>query len=90
MVTININQTFQQIRSKAVNIGLVANSQLVLNQLTGTVIPSHYHQPIKQQLVILKSSKHKKNAKTFTEFLLSEAIQKQLINFGYSNHGELL
>ncbi|MCJ8322201.1 MAG: molybdate ABC transporter substrate-binding protein, partial [Colwellia sp.] len=53
----NINQTFQQIRSQAVNIGIVANSQLVLNQLTGTIIPSQYHQPIKQQLVILKVSK---------------------------------
>jgi len=87
---ININQTFQQIRSKAVNIGIVANSQLVLNQLTGTVIPSHYHQAIKQQLVILKTSKQAKNAKAFSEFLLSKAIQKQLLNLGYTSYGEVL
>ena len=82
---ININQTFQQIRSQAVNVGIVANSQLVLNQLTGTVIPSHYHQPIKQQLVILKSSKQVKNAKIFSQFLLSNKIQQQLKALGYSN-----
>ena len=87
---ININQTFQQIRSQSVTIGMVANSQLILNQLTGTVIPSHYHQPIKQQLVILKSSKQIKNAKTFSRFLLSNRVQQQLKTLGYYSGGQNL
>ena len=81
---ININQTFQQVRSQAVNFGLVANSQLVLNQLTGTVIPSEYHQPIRQQLVILKSSKQQTNAIKFSQFLLSDKIQQQIQQLGYA------
>ena len=81
---ININQTFQQVRSQAASVGLVANSQLVLNQLTGTVIPSDYHQPLKQQLVILKSSKQPANAIKFSQFLLSDEVQQQIQQFGYA------
>ena len=81
---ININQTFQQVRSQAVVFGIVANSQLVLNQLTGTLIPNHYHQPIKQQLVILKSSKQQQNAIKFSQFLLSDKVQQQIQQLGYA------
>ena len=81
---ININQTFQQVRSQAVKLGIVANSQLVLNQLTGTIIPSDYHQEIRQQLVILKASKQQENAKKFSEFLLSKNVQQQLLTLGYA------
>jgi len=87
---ININQTFQQVRSQAVQFGIVANSQLVLNQLVGTVIPGDYHQEIKQQLVILKSSKQQENAKKFSEYLLSDNVQQQLLTFGYAKNTEVL
>ncbi len=87
---ININQTFQQVRSQAVKLGIVANSQLVLNQLRGTIIPSDYHQEIKQQLVILKASKQQGNAKKFSEFLLSEDVQQQLLTLGYAKASEEL
>jgi len=86
---ININQTFQQVRSQAVRLGIVANSQLVLNRLTGTVIPSDYHQEIKQQLVILKSSKQQENAKIFSEYLLSDSVQQQLLALGYAKSTEV-
>ena len=82
---ININQTFAQIRSQAVNSGLVANSQLVLNNLTGVVIPSSYHQPIAQQLVIIKSSGNINQAKRLRDYLLSPAVQQQIISFGYAS-----
>ena len=84
VVGININQTFAQIRTQAVSSGLVANSQLVLNNLTGAVIPSDYHQPIEQQLVILKNSKNINNAKKLSEYLLSPRVQKKIVNFGYT------
>ena len=80
---ININQTFQQIRSQAVPVGIVANSQLVLNQLNGTVIPHHLYQPIQQQLVILKSSRQINQAQKLSQFLLSRPIQKQIQDYGY-------
>ncbi len=80
---ININQTFAQVRSQAVNIGLVANSQLVLNNLTGVIIPSNYHQPIAQQLVIIKNSNNINKAKRLSEYLLSPSVQQKIISFGY-------
>jgi molybdate transport system substrate-binding protein len=84
VVGININQTFAQVRTKAVNNGLVANSQLILNNLTGTIIPSNYYQPIKQQLVILKSSQNINKAKILSEYLLSSSVQKEIVSFGYA------
>jgi molybdate transport system substrate-binding protein len=83
---ININQTFAQVRSQAVKSGLVANSQVVMNKLPGVVIPSHYHQPIRQQLVIIKSSQNIIHAKQLSQFLLSEKIQKKIVSFGYENN----
>ena len=81
---ININQTFAQVRSQAVNSGLVANSQLVLNNLTGVIIPSNYHQPIAQQLVILKNSNNINKAQRLSEYLLSPLVQQKIIDFGYT------
>jgi molybdate transport system substrate-binding protein len=83
---INISQTFTQVRSQAVNSGLVANSQLVINKLVGVVIPSNYHQPIQQQLVIIKQSKSINNAKKLSDFLLSPTIQQKIVNYGYTNN----
>jgi len=81
----NINQTFAQVRSQSVHSGLVANSQLVLNNLSGTVIPSSYHHPILQQLVIIKNRKNIEHAKRLSQFLLSPVVQQKIINFGYAN-----
>jgi len=82
---INVNQTFAQVRSKAVNSGLVANSQLVLNGLSGVIIPASYHQPIAQQLVIIKNSANINKAKRLSDYLLSAAVQQKIISFGYAS-----
>ncbi len=81
---INIGQTFAQLRSKAVTRGIVANSQLVLNNLSGVVIPNSYHQPIEQQLIIIRASKQQVNAKKLSEFLLSPQSQKTIVSYGYA------
>lgn len=81
---ININQTFMQVRSQAVQSGLVANSQLVLNKLSGVVIPSSYHQPIEQQLVIINNTPNIEQAKQLSDYLLSPAIQAEIVSFGYA------
>ena len=57
-----------------------------MNKLPGVVIPSHYHQPIRQQLVIIKSSQNIIHAKQLSQFLLSEKIQKKIVSFGYENN----
>lgn len=81
---INIGQTFMQIRSKAVTLGIVANSQLLLNGLSGVIIPTSYHQPIEQQLVIIKDSKNHAQAEKLKEFLLSPTSQELIISYGYA------
>jgi len=80
----NINQTFQQVSSKAVSAGIVANSQLIINGLTGLVIPAQYYQGIEQKMVILKRSKQVENAQQLSRFLLSEPVQKRLVKYGYT------
>jgi molybdate transport system substrate-binding protein len=81
---VNVNQTFSQIRSQAVTLGLVANSQLVLNALTGVIIPSDFYQPIEQQLAIIKNSININKAQKLSEYLLSEKVQQKIIGFGYA------
>jgi len=83
IVGININQTFQQIRSQAVNLGIVAYSQLKLNKLSGVLLPEDSYATIKQQFVILKSSQNIIQAKAFSQFLLSENSQTKIYKLGY-------
>jgi len=80
---INIGQTFQQVRSHAVSIGIIANSQLVQHNYRGIVIPQHHYQTIKQQLVIIKSSKNIHKAWQLSSYLLSETVQNILTKEGY-------
>lgn len=87
VIGVNINHTYMQIHSQSVNMGIVALSQLTLSQRSGTVIPQHYYQPIKQQLVILKASKQIENAQKLSEFLLSSSVQESLAAFGYGIDG---
>jgi molybdate transport system substrate-binding protein len=86
---INIGQTFQQTRSQAVNLGIVSNSQLVLNNFKGVLIPSHLHQPIKQQLVILKHSKKIAQAERFVTLLMSKQAQQFITESGYASSNEI-
>lgn len=84
IIGMNINQTFSQVRTQAVNSGLVANSQLVINNLSGVIIPANYHQPIVQQLVILKNSSNINKAQQLSNYLLSKSVQQKIIQFGYA------
>jgi len=80
---ININQTFQQVRSQAVMLGIVAYSQLVINRYQGLIIPAEYYQPIAQQLVIVKSSQQVGIAQQISDFILQTSSQNKLQQLGY-------
>ena len=80
---ININQTFQQVRSQAVPFGIVAHSQLAMNKYQGIIIPPEYYQPIAQQLVIIKSSQQVKLAQQISDFILQVNNQEKLVQLGY-------
>lgn len=79
----NINQTFQHIRSQTVSAGIVANSQLALNKLSGFKIPSTYYHPIKQQLVIVKASENKGAAAKLSTYIRSKVTQAKISKWGY-------
>lgn len=81
---INIGQTFTQLRSKAVASGIVANSQLMINNLSGIIIPSSYHQAIEQQLIILSTSEQQVAAEQLSYFLLSPESQNKITSYGYA------
>jgi len=83
IIGININQTFQQVRSQSVQFGIVAYSQLILNKLNGVLLPESSYSPIKQQLVILKNSKNIQKAEAFSEFILNEKTQLLMSKMGY-------
>ncbi|MDO6446535.1 molybdate ABC transporter substrate-binding protein [Colwellia sp. 1_MG-2023] len=79
----NINQTFQQVRSGAVPLGIVADSQLILNDLAGIKIPRQYYQAIEQQLVILSASKKVSQSQLLSDYLLSNEVQQIIATLGY-------
>lgn len=81
---INIGQTFTQLRSKAVASGIVANSQLMINNLSGIIIPNSYHQAIEQQLIILSTSEQQVAAEQLSYFLLSPESQNKITSYGYA------
>lgn len=79
----NVGQTFTQLQSKSVTAGMVSNSQLVLNNLSGIIIPTGYYQPIEQQLAIIKKTQHHAQAKRFSDFILSNKSQLKIAQSGY-------
>lgn len=82
---INVNQTFQQVRSKTVTAGIVATSQLKLNGIHAESIPEHFYRPIIQKAVIIKNTQQAKNAEHFIDYLLSPSIQQQIRLWGYKS-----
>lgn len=82
---INVNQTFQQARSKAVTAGIVATSQLKLNSIRAESIPEHMYQPIIQKAVIIKSTDKAEDAQQFMNYLLSPSVQQQIGLWGYQS-----
>lgn len=78
---VNINQTFQQVRSGAVGLGVVAQSQLKMNNLDGFTLNTELYEPLIQQLVIL--NKAPDSALLFSDFILAEAAQLKVTESGY-------
>ena len=82
----NISQTFQFVMTGNADIGLIALSQLRKNQGRGFswIIPQEWHDPIRQQGILLKRAKTNKAARQFLNFIKSNRIQKQIESYGYS------
>ncbi|WP_448215966.1 molybdate ABC transporter substrate-binding protein [Endozoicomonas sp. 2B-B] len=80
----NIQQTWQFVASGNVDMGLVALSQLTGEELKQiTYVPDRLYDPVRQDMVILKRTEHKKIAQAFSAFVLSVSSQKYIAEHGY-------
>ncbi|WP_444997237.1 molybdate ABC transporter substrate-binding protein [Aliikangiella sp. IMCC44359] len=83
----NIAQTYLFVATQNADLGLIALSQLINNGkvVEGSVwrIPQNMHQPILQDLVILKIAEEKKAAWELLDFLRSSIAQKIIQKYGY-------
>ena len=77
----NVSQVFAFVSSGNVDLGFVALSQAI-HQTDGDywLVPNNYHKPIRQDAVILKSSKM---SHRFIEFIKSEEIRSLIASYGY-------
>ena len=79
----NISQTFQFVKSKNAQVGLVAYSQIISSGILDKnfiKISSDYYKPIIQQLVIINSNSITED---FIKFVQSDVVQKIIIKYGY-------
>lgn len=81
----NVTQTFQFIETGNAEIGLVALSQVV-DQPSERIwrIPADFHAPIRQDVVLLKSSAEHEGAKAFFAFLQSPEARQIIAAAGYT------
>ncbi len=83
----NIHQVLQFIRTKNVDLGFVALSQLRALSIEENfwLIPQQLYQPIYQDAVLLLPAKNKPTAKRFWQFLKSQTAQHIMQQYGYLN-----
>ncbi|QBY03625.1 molybdate ABC transporter substrate-binding protein [Thalassotalea sp. HSM 43] len=80
----NINQTYQQTLTGAVDYGFISYSQLLTStQGNGVLIDNSLHTPLEQQVVVLKNAANLELARKFYQYVLSEQGQKIIADFGY-------
>ena len=79
----NVAQTYQQIHSGSVSLGIVSLGQLKLNNQSGWVIPQSNYTPILQKMVIPKQSRNVKLSRAFQQYLLSQEVQNQFSKLGF-------
>jgi len=88
----NIAQTFQFVQSASADYGFVALAQIkALNERNDkkeqgnyAIIPHNLYAPVKQQLVLLKSSNSKKRAMNFLRFMKLDSTKTIIKNQGYT------
>ncbi len=83
----NIAQAQQFVASGNAQFGLIAAALVMRDgQFTlgrGWLIPAEYHQPIRQDAVLLKVGQHNAAAKAFLKYLKSAPAQRIIRRYGY-------
>ena len=80
----NIAQAFQFVQSGSADLGFVALSYVKQFNNQYWHVPENLYTPLKQQMVILKSSKKKNIAKKFLEFMKRKNIKELIKSQGYT------
>lgn len=80
----SITQTYQHVQTGAAELGFVALSQ-VINAPGGSrwIVPSHYHTPIEQQAVLLKTGAGNAAARAFLQYLKGAEARAIIKRYGY-------
>lgn len=83
----NIAQTHQFVVSGAAELGFVAYSQVIRNGQVGSgsgwVVPASYHDPIRQDAVLLGKGAQNPAATALLDFLRSEKARQIILSYGY-------
>lgn len=83
----SVGQSFQQISSGVVSLGIIALSQLVVDNKiasgSGWVIPTTLYQPIEQDAVLLIKGTTNPIAKDFLRYLQTPECKEIIRSFGY-------
>ncbi|MCC8992308.1 MAG: molybdate ABC transporter substrate-binding protein [Candidatus Contendobacter sp.] len=84
----NISQTYQFIMTGNAELGFVALSQVMLDdKLTGGsawIVPTHLHEPIRQDAVILVKGKDQPAAKALIDYLKGKKATTIIQSYGYA------
>jgi len=83
----SVGQSFQQISSGAVSLGIIALSQVVVDNKiasgSGWIIPATLYQPIEQDAVLLNKGTTNPIAKDFLRYLQTAECKEIIRSFGY-------
>ena len=83
----NVGQTYAHVATGNADAGLVALASIKLaksvSQSSYTSVPRSCHEPIKQDAVVLKSSRNTTAARQFLQFLKTDSMQRRMTEYGY-------
>tara|TARA_B100001250_G_scaffold414571_1_gene454042 strand:- start:33014 stop:33754 length:741 start_codon:yes stop_codon:yes gene_type:complete len=81
----NINHTFTMVSTGNAKVGIVSLSQILEKDIEDFfLVPDEFHDPIFQDVVLLKNSERKKLAKRLMDYLRSEKAKNIIKQFGYT------
>lgn len=83
----NIAQTYHFVASGNADLGFVALAQVIAAGTAPSTtwhVPEHYHRPIKQDAILLRTGQDNRAATEFMQFMRSEKASVVLQAFGYS------
>ncbi len=84
----NVGQTYAHVATGNAEAGLVALSNIRLaeniSEHSYAVVPKRCHEPIKQDVIVLRTSPNEYIARQFLEFLADERNQHLMKKYGYS------